>query len=706
MKYKLNEIINVEKNQQLLESFCESVGIASAIIDLEGNVIISARWQRICTDFHRKNDITLKRCLESDINLANELQQGKIFTVYSCKNGLTDAASPIIIEGETLANVFIGQFLLEKPDLDFFRSYARENEFNEESYIDALLEVPIISKEKLPSILIFLTNFAELVASMGLENLKQREIDEEIQKLNEDLENRVHERTKQLKKAMEEAESANRSKSEFLANMSHEIRTPMNAIMGFSEILSEKIKEPNLKEYLNAIINNGNILLTLINELLDFSKSESGTLVLQPEYIDLKRMITNLKDEFLQKALDKDLEFMLEFEDGFPDGIFIDELRIKQVILKIAGNAFKFTEKGHIKISVKKDNFNEEKSESDIKIMIEDTGIGIANDQIGRIFQPFEQIDGQSTRKFGGTGMGLAFSLRLIKLMNGFITVESEPGNGSKFYIILPGIKVQKSFKLIEKKEVKNKTEIVFAPSRILIVDDLSYNRALVKTHLMKYDFEILEASNGKKALDLLQKEEFDLVFMDIQMPGISGDQVIADFREHNPEKKIKVIALTASVYKDQEEKYKKLFDGFLRKPISKDLLINEFKKYLPYKEKILTNDIEMEDLDAQDDNVEYAELEPKRFVEFIDLLETKYYREWEMVSKSHQITAVKVFANKLNEIANEFGSKVLTVYCKELLAYTGLLRINTIKELLNLFPKIIIAIKEKYDKEQKKNAN
>ena len=180
MKYTLNDIIDVDKNQKLLDSFCDAFGIAAAIIDITGEVFVGSRWQRICTDFHRVNEATCEKCIESDTELANELHEGKRFSIYRCRNGLTDAASPIIIEGEHVANAFVGQFLLEPPDLDIFRSQAKEYGFDEKAYLNALSQVPIVTEENLPTILNFLSSFAEMVATMGLERLRHLEAEEEL----------------------------------------------------------------------------------------------------------------------------------------------------------------------------------------------------------------------------------------------------------------------------------------------------------------------------------------------------------------------------------------------------------------------------------------------------------------------------------------------------------------------------------------------
>ncbi|MGD8948046.1 MAG: response regulator [Desulfobacterales bacterium] len=205
MDYKLSDLIEVEKSRSLLESFCEAVGIASAIIDLEGNVLIGVRWQKICTDFHRVNESTCKRCIESDTELANELRKGKKFSLYRCKNGMTDAASPIIIEGQHVANAFVGQFLLHTPDREYFRRQAAKFGFSKQDYLNALNEVAIISEKRVAPIMDFLTSYAETVATMGLDKIRRKEYQEELLHHRENLEEMVKERTAELRASEEKS---------------------------------------------------------------------------------------------------------------------------------------------------------------------------------------------------------------------------------------------------------------------------------------------------------------------------------------------------------------------------------------------------------------------------------------------------------------------------------------------------------------------
>ena len=263
MSFNLADLIDVERTQQLLENFLNAVGVPAAIIGLEGTVLVSSPWQRVCTDFHRHNEFTCRRCIESDTILANDLLEGKTFSLYRCLNGLTDAASPIIIEGKHLANAFIGQFFIEKPDLEFFRAQAKEFGFDQSAYLDAVSEVPIVAEETLPSILAFLTSFAEMTASLGLRQLRQLETEKELREARirlerqnekllaseqdlhhsrDELETRVRERTVELIETNRrlEAEVRNRQKIEEIVRARNQMLHAMAGAVSRQEYLEDR----------------------------------------------------------------------------------------------------------------------------------------------------------------------------------------------------------------------------------------------------------------------------------------------------------------------------------------------------------------------------------------------------------------------------------------------------------------------------------
>ena len=326
-----------------------------------------------------------------------------------------------------------------------------------------------------------------------------------FQTLHEEIDKANHD----LQEAREAAEAANQAKSLFLANMSHEIRTPMNAILGFTEILSNSIQDAQQLESLSAIQTSGKSLLGLINDILDLTKVEIGKLELEYMPVDVHSLFLEMKHIFTPKLINKGIDLKIEIDESLPDILILDEVRMRQVLLNLVGNAVKFTEKGYVKLSVHNRFPDEDLSKLDLVFSVEDTGIGIPEDQVELIFNAFEQQKGQVYTKYGGTGLGLAITEKLIKMMKGEIFVTSEVGKGSVFTVVLKNIDVAS----LTRSELVSESEIdveavTFKHASILIVDDVELNRNIVNGYLENFDFTIYEAENGEEALDYVKKHK------------------------------------------------------------------------------------------------------------------------------------------------------------------------------------------------------
>jgi len=379
-----------------------------------------------------------------------------------------------------------------------------------------------------------------------------------------------------LKLSQKEAEQANKSKSDFLTNMSHEIRTPLHAVLGFTELLEKTSLNSTQKSYLSSISSSGENLLKLINEILDLSKIESEKLHIEKKPVDINKLLNEIYQMFLLQAQAKKLDFDLTFSKNIPKLILSDEQRIKQIIINLLANAIKFTEKGFVQIAVesKKDKNNK----LSLLIHVIDSGIGIPKKNQKLIFKQFEQQKGQDDLKYGGSGLGLAISKKLSYKLGGFIKVESKKNAGSRFTLCLENVNSIESSPLKE----QNCLEYDFSPASILVVDDVFYNRELIKGMLKDQPLKITEAKNGAEALRCLENNEIDLILMDIRMPLMDGFEATKCIRNNPKYKSLPILAITASVlYTEIEMQEIYGFDKLLTKPVLHDTLIDSLKVYL-----------------------------------------------------------------------------------------------------------------------------
>ena len=394
----------------------------------------------------------------------------------------------------------------------------------------------------------------------------------------------------ELERSKLAAEDANVAKSDFLANMSHEIRTPMNAILGFTDWLQRGMAQSpeEQQEYLSTIHSSGSHLLRLINDILDLSKIEAGKLEIDRIEQNPYEVINDVASILSVRAQDKGIELLTEFENDLPVSVLTDDVRLRQVLTNLAGNAIKFTSEGHVKISAQ--YIKKPIGEDQLEVRISDTGIGMTPDQVAKIFDPFVQADSSVTRKFGGTGLGLSISKRIVESLGGEISVNSELGAGTElsFMIDIGDCKstdrisaadnAKENAESRNKAKQKNLTDL--NGGTILLVDDGSANRKLINLILTKAGCIVTEAVNGKIGSDLALEYKFDLILMDMQMPVMDGYQATRRLRKHNYSNPI--MALTANAMTSDRALCEDAgCDDFLAKPVDIDELLQAVSKYV-----------------------------------------------------------------------------------------------------------------------------
>ena len=378
---------------------------------------------------------------------------------------------------------------------------------------------------------------------------------------------RVQQERDKLKTEKERAIAANEAKSRFLSNISHEIRTPMNAIIGYSNFLLESLQKEKEKEYIEHIKKAGKTLLELINHTLDLSKIEAGKMIINPEPMDIRELKDEIENLFALRISEKDLEFKVELDDSIPPFLVLDETRLRQILINLIGNSIKFTDDGYVKLGIKK--FKQiSQDKIDLAIIVEDTGIGIPENQQEKIFEAYTQQENQQTGKYGGTGLGLAITKRIVNKMNGEITVDSEVNKGTLFKIILKNVKIADSTD-IEEDKVSELSDN-FNNEKILIVDDVLTNRKLIENALSNYNLQLTTASNGREAVDKARKIKPDLILMDLRMPKMDGVEATKILKQKNQTRDIPIIALSAQTLGEKSPDFKeKGFSGYIIKPIN-----------------------------------------------------------------------------------------------------------------------------------------
>ncbi len=509
-----------------------------------------------------------------------------------------------------------------------------------------------------------------------------------------EIEQIVYERTKELQqkrleleKAQKQAEAASQTKSDFLANMSHEIRTPMTAIIGMTQLLDDMKLNKTTRYYVDTIAHSADFLLQIIDDILDFSKIESGQVKLENVSFNLHELCEKVHQTFVSKASEKSVDLRLEYAGNAPKIFIGDPGKIRQVLFNLCGNAIKFTNEGHIILSVNPIRISE--TEATLFICVKDTGIGIPKDKQKLIFNKFQQADTSTARKYGGTGLGLSICRQIVKLMGSTLKVKSEPDKGSEFYFELT-LPVSKNAEngAIGLKEKRN-----YQGLRILLVEDTMLNQEVIGTMFEKRGFEILKAENGEVAIEKLLKEKVDLILMDCQMPIMDGYEATRKIRNELKMKDIPIAAVSAKAFKsDRDQCLEAGMNDYISKPIKNDDLDELLGRIFPSEKKT-----EQESTEIIDKEI-LQKLRKITGDRFLRILETYKSEAQELLEKLEQAIAehdpkgAEYASHSLKSASAQIGAVILESQMQEIESAASQ---SDLREVTKIFTRVQGSFKE-----------
>jgi len=499
------------------------------------------------------------------------------------------------------------------------------------------------------------------------------------------------------------ARLANTLKTDFLAHVSHEIRTPMNAILGFSQILKDQLHDERHQQYISAITISGNTLLRLINDLLDLAKIEAGKFELQPTAIALKSIALEIQTIFMQIVEDKHLEFVVDLDSALPESLYLDEVRLRQILFNLLKNAVKFTDKGRISLSMRALALPGAEA-FDLAIIVADTGIGIPPEEQRRIFEPFTQRKSQDNSKYAGTGLGLSITKRLVEMIGGEISVRSEVGKGSTFTAVLRKIPVAPLGLPTPSKNGSGGSAIRFDEEAvILVIDSVDSSRMVIREFLRATKIATVETISVADGIDWCMAIKPDLILLDYKRSYLSDPRLVARFNRVKEEMNIPIVAVTSSSTVGSVEFQTDFrFDGWLKKPLLLADVMETLARFLPHSTLFRPDDCgAFADLrsgyvmpEARQVQQATSKLED-RLSSLMRILVDNMMVQWKENQETFIVNEIKTFAQEIQRLSMAYGLDFLGLWAAEVLSQIRTFDMERLPDTFKLFPELVAMIEK-----------